>query len=235
MFHKFLSKSIFFALLLIFFILPISAQERPTPTSPDGQALTTEQMQSARVVSDMSTRNRVMVSPNQTIVYRLANCDMNDRNALCYVAISASIVEDASSELFSTKPDSFSKNLLQGINRSMTLQCSVSAYSNVPGAGEMARLVQNTGVTFHTNNNNTPLKVNWGNNNGTWTGSLFRWLSMSGPNANPGWGSYAPMQARIDTTSVGQVGFYLINVWIAGSTANFGVALNINTSGWGYS
>lgn len=55
-------------------------------------------MQSARVVSDMSTRNRVMVSPNQTIVYRLANCDMNDRNALCYVAISASIVEDASSD-----------------------------------------------------------------------------------------------------------------------------------------
>jgi len=226
MFHKFLSRSIF-ALLLIFFILPISAQERPTPTPPDTEALTTEQMRSAIVVSDMRATNRVMATPNQDVVYRLADCDETVKNAPCYVVVSAEILEESSfSKIFTTKPFN------QSVNRHLTLQCTRGIYADSNG-GIMAELVQRAGVIFHTNSNSAPVTLQWGDTAGTWAGALFKWLSFTGPTPNPGWGTRTNSNASVNTNALGEIGTYYVIGWIGVRQISVGIGVSISSSGWG--
>lgn len=206
-------------------LLPLSAQERPTPTPPDNPVLTTEQMRNARVVSDMRATNRVMVRPNETVVYRLADCDMTDENAPCYVVVSASIIPTTNTDSFSQVQSSVA------INRGKVIQCSRSIYG--PGAlFEVARLNQNVAVTFHTNNDSTPLTLNWGDYAGSFGGLMARWVSISNPSPNPGWGAYEWNQAYVNTTALGEYGTYSPFGWIATYTFGVGVRLSINSSGW---
>lgn len=228
MIYKLTHRFIFFALLLMTTLLPLSAQERPTPPPPDRPVLTTEQMRNARVVSDMRATNRVMVRPNETVVYRLADCDISDRNAPCYIAISASISDDISQLALSDKNGIYTKNLSQSINRGMILQCSADVYSGA--GGSVSGLVQRVGVTFHTNDNRTPLTLNWGDTAGTWAGFFFKWNSISGPNPNPGWGSYTNSQAFVNTTGFGETGIPLAIGWV--TLAQRTVSVGVNSSGW---
>jgi hypothetical protein len=232
MFHKLTYRSIFLLLMLLVIIAPASAQERPTPPIPvpptDSPVLTTAQMRSAIVVSDMRATNRVMVRANEEVVYRLADCDMNDKNSPCYVVVSASIIPTTNTESFSQTQSSAI------INRGKTIQCGRVIYG--PGAFfEVARLIQNVDVTFHTNNDSTPLTLNWGDYAGSFGGLLARWVSISNPVPNPGWGVYEWNQAYVNTSALGEYGTYSPIGWIATYTFGAGVRLSINSSGWGCS
>ncbi|MCU0480106.1 MAG: hypothetical protein MUE54_02710 [Anaerolineae bacterium] len=229
MFHKAINRSIFFFLLFVVAILPVSAQQRPTPPTPvpptDSPVLTSAQMRSAIVVSDMRATNRVMVRANEEVVYRLADCDETVENSPCYVVLSASITPTTNTESFSQTQSSTS------VNRGRTIQCVRVIYG--PGAlYEIAWLHQNVAVTFHTNSDSAPLTLNWGDYAGSLGGLFARWVSISNPAPNPGWGTYEWNQAYVNTSALGEYGVYSPIGWITTYTFGAGVRLTINKSGW---
>jgi hypothetical protein len=172
----------------------------------------------------MRATNRVMVRPNETVVYRLADCDVTDENAPCYVVVSASMLPISSNLI--TVPQT---QTTTSINRGFIAVCYRSITNNF--GVEVVKLVQNVAVTFHTADNRAPVTLNWGDIGGSYTSSLYSWYSISGPTASPGWGSYAASQASVNTFAV--VNYSIFGIQLRQDT--LAVRLTIHSSGWGCS
>jgi hypothetical protein len=197
------------------------ANAAPITSDSKRDRLTTQEMASAIVVADALAARRSGV---RGAVYRLQSCDSGNPEALCYFKVvdmttpSRGLVSSMATEGYGT---------LAGTNA--TLTCGVPFY-NLLGF-EVAKLVQNVNVTFHTYNGQTPVTMNWGDRNGTYSYWPFQWQTLSGPYANPGFGVYVSRGG----TAYAQTDGVLKNEpysGFPGGSVSVSLHLTINSGGW---